>query len=311
MRKSLIKSLFVVLFIFVSASLFAQKASLVKHPEAMFWEINGTDKNGLPSKVYIIGTIHYADDNLYPLPEKVEEALLESDRFVGEISSEGWVQYQPKLMMKMMKDLKKVKESGRNLKEELTEEEREIIEALPGFNAVLYQYQPWVISQLATAQILSETNLSTEMSYDVYFINYCSQNGYIMDGLDKDISIQLDVMDYGDYDYQLESLKTSLQQIKKPAKAVKELNTLYKNYISHDAKKMTKYYIGNIKKMIKKDPSLKDYYDALLTNRNTVWCEEIKGYLDEGGTTFIFSGVGHYLGEESVFEMMRTAGYLE
>lgn len=310
MRKSFIKSLFVVLLFSVSTALFAQKATVVKHPEAMFWEINGTDKNGQPSKIYVIGTIHIADEKLYPLPEVVETALYESDRLVGEISTQGWALYQTKLIMKMMGDIKKVQASGRNLKEELTEEEQEIVASLPGFNELLYLYQPWVINQIASAQIYADSKLSTNNSYDVYFINYANENGIVMDGLDE-IDVQLDVLDYGDYDFQLQNLKASLKAVKKPAASLKSIKTLYKNYLTHSEKKMEKYYIGNILKEIKKDPSLKDYYDTLLTNRNKVWAEEFKNYLDEGGTTFIYSGVGHYLGEDSVFEFMRAAGYLE
>ncbi|MBP5175364.1 MAG: TraB/GumN family protein, partial [Treponema sp.] len=46
------------------------------------------------------------------------------------------------------------------------------------------------------------------------------------------------------------------------------------------------------------------YNEALLTKRNKAWAEKIKGYLNEGGETFIFAGSMHFLGKDSVFKYL-------
>ena len=53
----------------------------LKKYDSMFWEIDGRDKNGEESKVYIAGTYHLSDERSFPLSEEIENAWNESDRF--------------------------------------------------------------------------------------------------------------------------------------------------------------------------------------------------------------------------------------
>ena len=51
--------------------------------------------------------------------------------------------------------------------------------------------------------------------------------------------------------------------------------------------------------------------DALLKDRNIVWADKFEEYLNKGGTSFVFAGLAHFLGEDCVFEQMRIKGILE
>ena len=65
-------------------------ATLTKTDSRAFWRIDGTDKNGNPSTVYIQGTFHLGDERIFPLSEEVQQAFVNADRHAGEISTQGY-----------------------------------------------------------------------------------------------------------------------------------------------------------------------------------------------------------------------------
>ena len=62
-------------------------ATLTKTDSRAFWRIDGTDKNGNPSTVYIQGTFHLGDERIFPLSEEVQQAFVNADRHAGELST--------------------------------------------------------------------------------------------------------------------------------------------------------------------------------------------------------------------------------
>ncbi len=77
-------------------------ATLTETPARMFWRIDGTDKNGNPSTVYVQGTFHVGDDRLYPLADMVVEAWGTADRLMAEISDEDYATLPVKVNAMMM-----------------------------------------------------------------------------------------------------------------------------------------------------------------------------------------------------------------
>ena len=67
--------LFIHALVLTASLAFSQKAELSKEYARFFWKITGTDKNGLPSYVFLQGTIHVGTEDLYPLDSKVMEAF--------------------------------------------------------------------------------------------------------------------------------------------------------------------------------------------------------------------------------------------
>lgn len=299
------------MFLFVSFSVFTQsKAKLTKVPDAMFWQIDSVDKNGKPSKVYILGTIHIGDERLFPIPEVIKNAWDNSDTIVSEISSEDIGNVQKKLNSMLVKSISKTAKLKRNLENDLTAEEIEILKTVEGFSPYFLFYEPWVLNQVVTLHLANVSKLSSDYSYDTVLMQIATESNIKVEGL-EDIQIQLDIMNYGDWDLQLEMLKSSIAELKEPTESLNNIVGLYESYLSYDEEKMTDFYITNgIEKEIEKDPTYKGYFDALLVNRNIAWAEKIHDYLENGGTVFIFAGSGHFLGKDSVFEQMRKQGYL-
>ena len=70
-------------------------------------------------------------------------------------------------------------------------------------------------------------------------------------------------------------------------------------------KKMEELFTQSNEDEENSDPLYQQYHDLVYTNRNKDWAEDITNYLNEGGTTFIFAGCAHWLGDDSVFHYLK------
>lgn len=309
MFKKVCISLFVV-FVF-SFALFAQeKATLSKQDDAFYWKIDGVDAEGNPSVVYILGTFHIGDDRLYPLPANIVQDFNNADIICGEISTEGWADYQKTLMAKMMESYNMA--DGRSVDDFLTPEELDVIyEKLdPEKVKLFFSYSPMVLYTQISSFSYSDLGIDLVQAYDQYFITRANRKKRHMDGLDT-IQTQIDCLFYGDYDFQLAMLKTQIKTIQDTSETTRMFLEMYEAYLSHDVKTMETAYFTELAYEIQENPGMQEYYESLLNKRNKDWAVKIANYIKNGGTTFIFAGVGHFIGEDSVFVEMSKNGTLD
>lgn len=291
--------------------LFAKnKATLTKSAERFYWEISGTDKNGNPSKVYILGTFHIGDERLFPLPEQILTDFDNADIICGELSTEGWANVTQATQNKMMSQL--ITDPKKQVRVKLSKEDNQLL--IDNIGEELYQslqfFSPAALKSVVDSTLSAIAIPTFTTSYDLFFIQRATEQQRQMEGLDS-VETQIDLLFYGNYNFQLKMLETSIEQLKDPTEYTKSVTSLYEAYITFDEKIMTEVYEEQLASEIKEFSGMKKYYKDVLPNRNKKWVPQIVEYLDNGGTTFIFAGVGHFLGKDSVFELMKKQGYLE
>lgn len=266
----------------------------------LFWKIEGTDKNGIPSAVYLQGTIHVADERAFPFSETVTEAFKNSTRIYAELSEKDMKSIELKSVGLVLKSLKKA--GGRNIMNYLSDEEKQIVHNAVGESeANAYaMYEPWILTQMLTLNLYTAAGLSSTKSVDFYFYDMAKKQHKIVEGLDE-LQTQLDILTFGTYEEQLESLYSVIDGMNDPEKYTAELTKLYEAYISDDRE--TLYYLFS--------SDLEDsdeLTEVLLDKRNKNWADQIANFLNEGGTTFVFAGSAHFLGDRSVFHYLKENG---
>ena len=288
------------------------KNQLTKYPDAMLWQIDGTAKDGTPSKVYILGTYHAGDDRVLEFPECVSNALEESDRFCCELSSEVWDQLQDKMQSLTMKSF--LTDLSHTLIDDLTEDEITLITQFidPQTLAQLVCFEPWVLNNYLQPIVMLAADLDSKKAYDVMIMDYIAtqKNNQGFDGLD-DAQTQLDLIAWGDWDTQMIMLRDTLDDLRNLEVAAQDMTELYELFIKADEKAFADFYFKDFESEIKKHPIYEEYFDSLLSKRNEDWAVKIADYLDEPGVTFIFAGCAHFVGSESVFAYMNQNGTLE
>lgn len=278
-------------------------AKLTKTGSRAFWKIEGTDKNGNPSTVYIQGTFHLGDERILPLADEVQNAFVSADRIVGEISTEGYAELAARAP-----ELNAPNKDGKKITDHLTDEEKAFMLQVFQQNLPLVDpLDPWQATTAITASLYTASGLSAEYGLDNSFIASATQLGRTWEGLD-DIQTQIDVITFGDYNFQINTLKEMIKTLQDPEDS-KELlgmtSGLYEAYVKDDMKEMEKLFDKSNADDVAEDPRYKDMLDLVYTKRNKDWAGDITNYLNEGGTTFIFAGTAHWLGDVSVFKFLR------
>lgn len=293
-----------------------QKASLTKEKPRFFWKISGVDKNGNPSFVYIQGTIHLGSEKLFPLDKEVLDAFNSADLLAGEISSEDMGKIQLYSMRLVQESF--IKAGGKKVSENLSEKEVESLKNLLGGPlafSMIDGAEPWVLSLALLGKTIQETTeLTAEYSIDSYFRNLANESSRKVIGLD-DLKSQFDILTFGTYEQQIKILKASIKECSEEnyiQETKAELDSLYKAYISDDLEMLASISQKSNEKEISEYGDFGEEYKKLVYDkRNEDWAKDIKEFLENGGSTFIYAGAAHWVGKNSVFEYLRKQGTIE
>jgi len=282
-----------------------KKAVLIEHPERMFWEIKKEN-----SSIYILGTLHFADTNFFPLEENILTAFDSADRLVSEIGGSKEISdLAVTLQERIIKNLNPAPE--KNLKNFLTEADITLLKTELGEETAeaLFIFNPWVLTLSITETIYQKAGLNGQNGIDFYLMARAGTKQ--IEALEAGEK-QIDVLSMGTFEEQLDILKNTLEELRNPEKGIKQIEKLKRFYLSnnHEALEKLLKETMTVPENISAQSS-KQFIDALLKDRNIVWAKKFEDYLQSGGTTFIFAGAGHFLGEENVFMQMRKNGTLE
>ncbi len=274
------------------------KVVLIKHPERMFWEIKKGD-----ASIYVLGTIHVADKDFYPLEDKILEAFDKADRLVSELGGKKEMEtLQEKLQIRMIQHFNI--SSEKDLSNFLSEDKINVVKQELGENIAvpLLKFNPWVLTIALNQVLYTKAGLDPQNGVDMHLLNRADKKK--IEALES-IDEQLDILSSGTFEEQLKALKETINELQNTDKTIDWLTKLKKLYLENNTEEL-KDFIGSLLDMTDGISQ-----DALLKDRNIVWAEKFEEYLNKGGTTFVFAGLAHFLGEDSVFEQMRIKGILE
>lgn len=299
-----------------STKLLEKPATLTKHDNAMFWELNATDKNGAPSTVYVLGTFHAGDDRMYPLPTNVVKAFVTSQRIAGEISSSDFNNMMKESISRIeaasKREIQRINETHTTWADSLSSRQLAMAQALVGGEANFTAFvsnEPWVFLSAISVVPISYSGLDPSKGYDFIFTENSKNAGRTVEGLD-DLSTQLDIIQFGDWNTQIDMVKDTLNDLlENQDDPGKEIKQLYEAYLSADPSTLENV----MEKQMEGDTSSysEDFNYMVFTERNIKWATKFANYLNEGGITFVFAGCGHFIGPDSVFVHMSNNGDLK
>ena len=286
-----------------------QGFTVIKHSDAMLWEIDGYTSQGEPTKVYLLGTYHAGDGRIDEYPQSVAAALEQADRFCCEISSDDWADLQDRMNSLTMSSF--LKDLSHTLIDDLTPDEITLVSKYVDAQtlASLVCFEPWVLNNYLQSIVMMASGLDPQKAYDIMIMSDIITNspGTKIDGLD-DVQVQLDLTAYGDWDTQLVMLRDTLGDLKNLTQSVQDMTDLYEIFLTGDADKFEELYFKDLDDAVLVQPVYEDYIKALLDDRNQAWAYKIADYLELGGTTFVFAGSAHFVGPHSVFFFLAKNG---
>lgn len=268
---------------------------------APFWKVN---HNG--NVVYLLGSIHVAKEDLYPLHGIIEAAFAESDYLAVEADILNMD------IFAVQKELdKRAKYSdGTTLKDhinpflyaKLKKEFKEMRLNLRMFEA----YEPWYISMLLDQLKIMQLGYDADLGVDQHFLKLANGNKEIIEL--EGMEFQLDLMDGFSEEIQLAQLHGSIMQANKYEEDIEKLFAAWKSADDEAMKIMVKEPEGL---RAEEKEMYREYNVAMLDQRNVGMVDKIEGFLNgnKKETYFVVVGAAHYVGDMGIVGLLEERGY--
>ena len=260
--------------------------------EGLFlWEAEG--ENG---KAYLLGSIHLAKPELYPLPQPIEDAFSESDSLVVEINlNEG---DEAAMAAKML--TAGVYGDGRKLTEELSDETSALFRGyleerglpLPMFDAL----RPWMAALTVSISEMQRLGFDPELGIDKHFLDQAKSNGKPVLQLET-ADYQIELLSGFDEELQEKFLLYTLRDVERTGEMI---DTIMAAWSDGDTSRMEELLLESGLD----DPGGQAIYQKMYLDRNHAMADKIRGMLEAGGTYFVVVGAGHLIGEEGIVELL-------
>ncbi len=241
------------------------------------------------STVYVLGTIHAGNKEMYPFPDKIQDAISSSKYLVTEVDLESIKDSETAHLMIDAATL----EGGKTINDYLSDESEQYLEKLSEQYdtpvEMIQKFQPWFIISYFQILDLDESGLASEYAVDDNVYEYAKKEKLKFKHLEE----AADQINAFVETFPLESADEIIQAIPEMEEARKATEELYDIYVS-----------GSIDKLVEEEIP-----DAMLKDRNLKWVPQIEEYFESGDTHFIAVGAAHLVGENGILTILQDKGY--
>lgn len=270
--------------------------------KGLMWEMN---HNG--NRVYFLGSIHLATSYIYPYNGLIMARFNEADKLFVEANI-----LDPNITNITLDSL--YYKDGTMLKDvigdELYKDIKTYMDSLGVSEEVYKHLKPWAVTlQIQNLNFMSDATeqLSPIYGIDMYFILNAMKQGKEIVELEG-AKYQYDVFDSMEVEKQKEILKDMLNSLGKE-KVTEENKGL------EEVLKMLEYWKSgdeSLKELVTVSQESSDgFMDILLGDRDKKMAEKIDKLVNESTdkTYFIVVGAAHYLGDNTILDILKDKGY--
>lgn len=272
------------------------------------WEC--TDPSG--NTMIMLGSMHAAKSELYPLPDKVNNAFDSAEVLAIECDA---TDVDEQLQFDMQRAM--TYSDGTSLKDVLSPEAYEVFcdqLAEIGYTDTLFQsYKPWAAYEVLSTFWILGSGLDTTYGLDYYLINKAKNSNkplYEFESTQFQIDLFANTPDKA-FDAMLKALKGSTKQ-----DAIGELLTMYDNWLKGDMDAIAKSELDASDEAYQKAglnaediAAIRAYKKAVNDDRNVGIASKIKELFKSGKKTMVVIGAAHFCGDSSVISLLEKDGY--
>lgn len=302
------KSIFLIITIFTLIVFSAcDKKEIVKEDNEitpLFYKIS--DKNN--TTIYLLGSIHAADDTIYPLNDTIMNSFNDSDYLAVEVdtlSLQNNFDLSLKLAEKMMyNDSTTIKN---HIGDELYNKMVNFLKEKKSYSSLYDNYKPVFFESLFENLIINDAMLKSESGIDTYFLSLASENNKKILEVESaefqynlllNTPLELDkimIEEYIDnYDLNVSQMKDLYELWKKGDK--EQLENILINSESQNATEEEKKLMEN-------------YNQSLIIDRNYGMANVLENYFEKKQNVFCVVGLGHVIGDEGIINLLQKRGY--
>ncbi len=286
---------------------------------SLLWEVKLKSN---PSKVaYLLGSIHIATPDLYPLNPVIMECWNKSDALAVEINI---VDFDASSLVRNMSDFlpKVVDLTGGKLSNKLPPELYEKVkekllgsEVMPGMTiteAVLDMFTPLGIAAILQLNDLGKYLALAEYNevdgIDKHFLKLATEKNKPIHEVES-IGLQMEIL-FTMFETLADDINSYIEGVLDNTNDTDvglEFDKLLAAWKNGDVDAIDKMMNTSDMPNVSNE-QYKKIMDHLLYNRNVNMAKKIEEYLTNTGTYFIVIGAGHYVGKKSIIDILQQTG---
>lgn len=302
------KSIFLIITIFTLIVFPAcGKKEIVKEDNEitpLFYKIS--DKNN--TTIYLLGSIHAADDTIYPLNDTIMNSFNDSDYLAVEVdtlSLQNNFDLSLKLAEKMMyNDSTTIKN---HIGDELYNKMVNFLKEKKSYSSLYDNYKPVFFESLFENLIINDAKLKSESGIDTYFLSLASENNK------KILEVES-----AEFQYNL-LLNTPLELDKIMIEEyidnydlnVSQMKDLYELWKKGDKEQLENILINSESQNVTEEEKklMENYNQSLIIDRNYGMANVLENYFEKKQNVFCVVGLGHVIGDEGIINLLQKRGY--
>lgn len=274
-------------------------------PEGVaMWKVTSENSD---ATLYLMGSIHAAKPDTFPLRDEITNAFEESDYLAVEANTKEFekdVSAQREFIQKCMySDGSKIYD---HISQETYEKAKAFLKEENQYYEVYDLYKPYMWSTYIENALISQSDIAFDQGVDTTLIEMAEEAGKEILEVES-IDFQLDLLlGFSDelYDIMIS------ESIDSKDDYAQEFNDLY------DA-----WHSGNVEEYMEEEEELpediteeeeqlyEEYNKAMLTDRNIGMADKAEQYLAEGKNVFFVVGAAHMVGDDGIVQLLKDRGY--
>jgi len=281
-------------FILVSLIILVRD-TLSQSSKSFLWKIQSKT-----STVYVLGSLHLAKKEIYPLSQKIENAFDQSNFLVVEANVND---------IKKI-DIQKLMESAfypandaleKHVSPETFEWVKRETEGLGIPLELLGKQKPWFLAMTLVSLESIKLGLDPNLGIDRYFLSKAEGKKKILELESLDYQISL-LSGFSEKDQELFLIYT----LKDLNVMEQEMGPLIQAWVSGDAQAMESI----LARSVSEDKRLSAILEKLIFERNRRMVAKIEDFLRTKETYFVIVGAGHLVGKQGILKLLGEKGYL-
>lgn len=269
----------------------ASKKAAKSKPPGLFYKLESTS-----ATVYILGSIHVANEALYPLDARITQAFDQSDVLVLEteltptakargakLLQQAGMYTPPDTLDAHLDDSTRAALQGALMQRNIPPE-------------AVQTMRPWLVSLTLTMAQLGSIGFKPELGIDEHFrARAVRKHLASIETVEQQVAVFKDMPEA----VQLASLRQTLEQLSELEGMVGQALDAWR---SGDPATLDALLVAPMRKEFPK------LYERLFVDRNKRMAEAIAGYLEGNGSVFVVVGSGHLVGPNSVLTFLKQRG---
>ena len=267
------------------------QAPAVKQDKCFLWKVKSDT-----TTAYLMGSMHLAKQEIYPLNTTIEKAFEQSDILVVEINMTPEATAKGERLARE----KGVYNEGQTLESELSPDTLTKLKDYLAKNgaslAAMNMIRPWFLVQVLANGELMRLGYDRKLGVDEHFRKKATGKKPIKEL--ETIEEQLGVLSSASAELQELLLINTLDDMSETETLMKRLVEAWEK---GDPDKLDK----TMQKTLSENPKLKPFYKKVFDDRNVKMTGKIEEYLKTDKTHFVVVGCGHLAGKSSIVSLLK------